>query len=369
MRIKSLPANVLAQPVPAHGRAVCGAGLVVFAALLLPGCEKEPKKAGQERAPAGPPPKPAGAIPGPGAPSPESGPSTPKPKGGAFDPSVPSGKTEQSVAFPTEMRPKDPAVQALVRKYSGASESERAELARQLLAIDTTESVAGLMQITQGMPPGEQKSNICQGLSGMETREKREFLLGALPFVDGDARRALAQAMGAQADSSLISTLVERYDNSGDEAVRSSVLQVLRDSISADAVGMTSAIVNDPGNGMAEPMVRAAAEALARNASAPAVATLMRKLSASRDAPDSEALATLISGISNPAAQATLIYSARGNKDSPNPASRVVAIRALGNYPTLESLQAMRQLHRDADPAVQAASREVAQRIESIIGR
>ena len=132
---------------------------------------------------------------------------------------------------------------------------------------------------------------------------------------------------------------------------------------------MVSAIVNDPGNGMAEPMVRAAAEALARNASAPAVATLMRKLSASRDAPDSEALATLISGISNPAAQATLIYSARGNKDSPNPASRVVAIRALGNYPTLESLQAMRQLHRDADPAVQAASREVAQRIESIIGR
>lgn len=273
------------------------------------------------------------------------------------------------MVLPAELMPADPAVQALVRKYSGASGDERAEIARQLLAAGTTESVAGLMQITQGMPPGELKSSICQGLSGMETREKREFLLGALPYVDGDVRRALGHAMGAQADSSLISALIERYDNFGDEAVRSSVLQVLRDSTSPDAVGMVSAIVNDPGNGMADPMVRAAAEALARNASGPAVAALMRKLSASNDAHDSEILSALIAGISNPAAQATLIYSARGNKDSPDPASRVVAIRALGNFPTLESLQAMRQLASDADPSVQAAAREVAQRIESIIGR
>lgn len=341
-------------------------GVALLAAAMLPSCEQKPEQAAGT-APAAS--KPAGSGAFPAAPTPDLGQQVPG-AGKASMEEAPSVAPVAKISRPSaDLMPKDTAILALVRRFSQAPPAEQAHIVQQLLSAGTTDAVAGLLEILASLPAGEMKSNICQGLSQMETREKRDFLLGALPYVDSDAQRAISYALGVQADGTLITSLVNRYDNTSDETIRSSVLQILRGSTSADAVEMVAAIVNDPNNGASEPMVRAATQALAQNGSAPAVATLLRKMDGSSDYKDMRSISELVEGITNPAAEATLIYSAQGNKDASNPVTRLAAINALANYPTIGTLNTMRQLSSDANPEIQAASRGVAQRIEAVIGK
>lgn len=340
------------------------AGLAVLAVVVLPNCEQKPDQAADASPPA---PKPGGAFPA----APDSGTRQESSSGKASmaataTPAAPVEKISRPAA---DLMPKDTTILAMVRKFFQVSPAEQAHIVQQLLSAGTTDAVAGLLEILASMPPGELKSSVCQGLAQMETREKRDFLLGALPYIDGDAQRAVSYALGVQADGALITSLVNRYDNSTDETIRASVLRVLGGATSPDAVEMVSAIVNDPNNGVSEPLVRAAAQALAQNGSAPAVATLVSKMNGSSAQHDRAALSDLVQNISNPAAEATLIYSAQGNKDASDPATRLAAINALANYPTIGSLNAMRQLSTDANPEIQAASLSVAQKIESVIGK
>lgn len=355
------------DPLPRAGAAVNGPatilGLALLAAAGLSSCGPNPEATPQK--PAAPkaangafPANPESAVPDTAtakAPMPESPPT--------------DGATAKITRPPADLMPKDTTIMAMVRRFPQAPAAEQAHIVQQLLSAGTTDAVAGLLEILASLPAGELKSSICQGLSQMETREKRDFLLGALPYVDSDAQRAISYALGVQADGTLITSLVSRYDNTSDETIRSSVLQILRGATSADAIEMVAAIVNDPNNGASEPMVRAATQALAQNGSAPAVATLLKKMNGSTDPHDRTALSGLVEGITNPAAEATLIYSAQGNKDASDPATRLAAINALANYPTIGSLNAMRQLSTDANPEIQAASLSVAQKIESVIGK
>lgn len=277
-------------------------------------------------------------------------------------PSQPSRK------LPPELSPKDPRIQSLLKRFADAKGEDRERVVNEILLNDTAEGVAGALEVSQGLPPGELKTLICQRLSGIETREKRDFLLGAIAYVDSDLQRALAHALGRQADAEFIGALIERYDNQPNEDVRASTLMVFREAVVPQATEMLTAIVNDPTNGVSEPLVRVASETLAKSATTPGVAALIRKLEASSGG-DQQILADLVAGISAPAAHSGLLFSAKGNKESRSAVARVAALKALSNYPTMETLQAVRPLISDPDPQIQTTARDVVTKIEGIIGR
>ena len=270
---------------------------------------------------------------------------------------------------PTEFMPQDSVVKALVREFFDGQPEQQRMIADRLLELGTSDAVQGLLHITLSLPPGELKSHICQQLSGLETREKRDFLLGAIPYADGDVRRALAHAVGAQADSDLVLAVVDQFDNAATSQIRSGMLQVLGDVTSPDATAALAAVVGDQLNGMSDPIVHAAAQSLSRTANAPAVNALVGKLNSSSNPKDAEILSEMVSGITNPSAESALNYAARGSKNASNPTARLAAARALANFPSAESLATLQQLQSDANPEIQTVSRELAGKMQLVLGR
>jgi HEAT repeat protein len=286
----------------------------------------------------------------------------------ALKPSITNQSTAPSRRLPPELSAKDPRIQSLIKRFADARGEDRERIVNEILLNDTAEGVAGALELSQGLPPSELKTIICQKLSGIETRGKRDFLLGALAYVDSDLQRALAHALGTQADAELVGVLIDRYDNQPNEEVRASTLMVLRDSVVPEATELLTAVVNDPTNGVSEPLVRAASEALAKGGTTPGVAALIRKLESSAGN-DQKVLSDLVASISAPAAHSGLLFSAKGNKESKSAAARVASLKALSNYPTMETLQFVRPLMADPDVQIQTAARDLVNKIERIVGR
>ena len=265
--------------------------------------------------------------------------------------------------------PKDSVVQALVRKFFDGNAEVQTSVVDELLHIGTVEALEGLLHLSLSLPPGELKSHLCQGLAGMETREKRDYLLGALPSADPDARRALVQAVGAQADSEFVLAVVDRCDNSEDPQVRNAMLQSLSSVTSPGATETLAAVVDDPLNGVGDEIVWAAAQSLSRTGSPPAVNSLLRKLNGATSPKETERLSDLVAGINHPSAASALRYAALGNKDASSSNARLAAVRSLENFPSAENLEALRTLQSDPDPRIQKAAREISLGMQGVLGQ
>jgi HEAT repeat protein len=273
-------------------------------------------------------------------------------------------------ALGPEFAPQDPAIQALVARFQQAPAGQKTEIGLALIKIDSPEALAGAVALMLRLPPGDLKAEMSRALSNIETIEKRDFLLSLLPFADQEVRRALATAIGRQADGELLLRLTERYDRAATENERAGLAAILRATTAPEAQSTLSAIVDDPNNGLSDGIVRSAAEALARNGTAPALDTLFRKLSATADPQEQAELARLIAGVNNPSAEATLLSHAAGSKDASTAETRLPAIAALVNYPTLETLQLMRRLAAsDPNAQVRALAQDIAFKTQRLIGR
>jgi HEAT repeat protein len=258
----------------------------------------------------------------------------------------------------------DSAVQALVEAFFNSSPEAQNETIDSLFALHSREALEGLIFILQCLQPSALKTNICQKLSTIDTRDNREYLMDLMPTADSDTRRALALALGAQADSALVMQLVERFDATSDERVKQSAQLVMSGVSSPDAMETLAAIVTDPLNGMTDPIVAAAAQALAQSASAPSVDTLLQKMNSSADSGGASAIGELISSIASPSAESALVYAASGNKLAANPNVRLAAVRALANFPTPETIEVLRRLEQDPDPVIQAAAKDMVRRMQ-----
>jgi HEAT repeat protein len=277
---------------------------------------------------------------------------------------------QRSVVQPqSEFQGKDVAVRKLVDQFFHSEPEAQDDAIDSLFGLGTTDAIGALVYILQCLQPCELKTDICQKLSQMDTRNVRDYLLGLMPSAEPETRRALAIALGAQADSGLVMRLVDQFDSASDENEKASAKLVMSAIVSPEATETLAAVVTDPTNGMSDPMVAAAAQALARSASAPSVSTLLRKMGATENPDEAHALGELIEGITSPLAESALIYAAGGNKDASAPEVRLAAVRALANFPSAESLQVLRRLEKDQDPAIQAASKDIANKIQSVLGR
>jgi HEAT repeat protein len=265
--------------------------------------------------------------------------------------------------------PDDPEVASLVSAFLVAEPTQQAALVDQLLQQKSTAALKGVLQISTQLPPGELKSHICRQLSSMEPQESRNVIFESLPKVDSDTRRALAQSLGTHADSAFVLTLIERFDHAPDSRTKSNALQVLKALNSRQAIETLNSVLADPGNQASAPVIKVAAQVVSENATAPIVNTLTARMDRTTDSKELVELADVVSTIRTPASRSALIYAAKGNRDSTRPPTRVAAIRALSNFPSAESMEALRQLQTDPNVDVQTTARQVAEKMQDALGR
>ncbi len=241
-------------------------------------------------------------------------------------------------------------------------------MADQLLLLKGPAALGGILHLASQLSPGELKSHVCHHLSERDTRETRDLLVDALPVVDSDTRRALAESLGKHADSDFVFQMVERFDRADDSRTKTHTLQVLRALRSRQAIDALNAILADPSVQASAPVIQVAAQVIAENATAPMVNTLTGRIDRSTDEKESAELADVVATIRTPAARSALIYAAKGNRDATRPPARIAAVRALANFPSAESMETLRRLQDDPDTEVRRVSREVANKMQGALG-
>lgn len=287
----------------------------------------------------------------------------------SLPPSALSGRESAATPRPgPEFHSKNPDVERLVQSFSKGSPTAQEESVRALLEIGTMEALDGLVHLLGSLRPGELKTRTCQELSHLDTRDDRDTLLALMSLADQETRRALAIALGAQADSGLVLRMVEQFDAASHDQARQNARLVMSAIRAPEAMETLAAVLTDPNNGMSDPIVAAAAEALAMSGGAPQVNVLLRKMQSSGTPEEAKAIADLVAGISNPVAESALIYAARGNKEATTPTVRLAAVRALENFPGQESLGVLKQLQQDPNPEIQAAAAKARKKIETVLG-
>ncbi len=298
--------------------------------------------------------------------SPATHPAPPPPSRIGAEPRDVSSTTHPTVIQPqSTFQSEDLSVQASVQTFFSASPEVQSQTIDSLFDLGSPEALKGVIFILQHLHPSELKTRACQKLSEADTLGLRDFLVDLIPSTDPDTSRALALAVGAQADSALVMRLVERFDATSDEQIKQGTQLMMSAVSSPQAMQTLAAIVTDPLNGITDPLVAAAAQALARSANAPSVDTLLQKMNSAAESSDSTTLADLISSISSPAAESALGFAAKGNKATTNLDVRLAAVRALANFPTPESRLVLQQLQSDPNPAIRQEAQEISRKMDA----
>ena len=253
-------------------------------------------------------------------------------------------------------------------RFRNGTDADRIKIAGHLLNAGTDDAFVLLLTLVHEIRPGSARTAICERLSKMDTTGRRDELLNCMADADMDVAEALSKALGAQADGETISAVVDRYQKSSDPRLKERLCQIIAESVNSEAVGNLAALIPSAASLGTDPLAKAATGALTRNASGAAVDQLLRVAGTSADAGNTELLKRIIGSISSPEAYQAFLSNARGNKESGN-ATRLIAIEALRNYPTEETLALMNELANSSNPEIQAAAKSNADRCSAIIGQ
>ena len=335
----------LSAPLP---RSAFLAGLVTLFFCLV-ACERKD--------PAIEPPEPPTAAPSPTAlprEDPSTKASTPLPT--PLDNSSNDSLRMESPIQPAELVISDAAVFRDSELMSGGPIDQRLAAAERLLQVGTDESLAALVAIMNGSPR-EEKVALGQWLSQTNTVSQRESLLRVLPLADRETARALATSLGSQADADFLASVANSLGFAGSRLAEANMLAVVRNASSPDAVGVLLQIVAD--NPADDPLVTAAAQALVASGTPPSVDAVIQKIDQSADPNQIAALSAILVEVSDPRAQQTLLYAARGNKAASKPSTRIAAIQALANYPTPETSELLKQLQSDTDAEIRDTAAKI----------
>ena len=252
--------------------------------------------------------------------------------------------------------PQDTMVRQLIEKYNNPDGLSKSDILNQLLQINSEESLRGVFHLTQGMPPGEFKIEICQKILDLNIYGKEDFFIGALPTLDQEMARAISQVLGLHANHDLIEKLVIKYDNENDSKNKALLLSVIENSSVPAAVHPLTSLLSDPDSSIDDELIYSSAKALAKNGSAPSVSALLSKINSAKGKHEIEQLDNIITNIYEPESEQALIYGALGNKDTSNTQARIASIKALANYQTQQTRDALQKLKSDPDPVIRENS-------------
>jgi hypothetical protein len=234
------------------------------------------------------------------------------------------------------------------------------EAVTEISRTGSPEAVHQLLEVLVNLPDGDTKSDLCRQLALGSRPELHPWLFRVfLQTEDADLSRALSRELAPKATASLLAQVIETHDGSSEASVRSRALDFLRECSGDESVEVLTGTLRDHSRPVSEPVNSAIATALATNGSAIALDTLLARLSDTQDSGEAQFMTELVRTISRPETQSQLIGAARGNKVASTVASRVASIRALANYPTLETLEEMQRLTQDPDPRIQRASAQI----------
>lgn len=259
------------------------------------------------------------------------------------------------------------------RKASSESQPGSELRPEQVAAISrhgSADAMQSVLQTITGMPAGQAKIDLCKSLEVAGRSDLHPWLLDVLLATDDvEVSRALREEMGKVATTELLASAIAAYDRGTDPAQQQRALDFLQ-GVSGDAsVPPVSGALLDLSRPVSEPVNQALARALAANGSGQAVDTLLRRLSQTSDADKTRFMTDLVRGVSRTEAGPQLLGATRGNKNASTIDSRIAAIQALQNYPTIETLNAMQAMTNDPDPRIRRASSQVVEICNKVLKR
>lgn len=166
-------------------------------------------------------------------------------------------------------------------------------------------------------------------------------------------------ALGQVADAAVLQRLADAFDDpAASHATKERIIRTVEGMVSPAAAEALSLLVEDPNQPCDEPLVCAAARALAVGGTAPGVDTVLAKLDSAPPDKRRDALLTSLMELRSPAAETTLLDAANGHKGCSTGYARAAAVYALRACPSEEVKQRLNQLRSDAAPLVAAAAAE-----------
>jgi HEAT repeat protein len=145
------------------------------------------------------------------------------------------------------------------------------------------------------------------------------------------------------ADTPIMDEIIARFDASTDSADAARLAQVVSNITSSRATEALVALAGDVATPPRDALERAAISALGKIGDAQSVSYLLRKLEASPPGEGAYVFNTITS-ISQPQAQAALLYAAAGNKEVSADNGRTAAVQALRNYPDERTCQLLENI-------------------------
>jgi HEAT repeat protein len=228
--------------------------------------------------------------------------------------------------------------------------------AEALARIGTPVATQALLNALSSTENEVLKEQIAKRAATISNHDSWPVLLDALQTADDPVvRRAASASLSRMADGPVVDELVARYDAAGtiDEAadLAHTVGNIISSKAAPSLLALAKQIPIPPDDSLDQSILGAVA-----NVGDPqCVSYLLRKLEASDPGQDAY-LMNLISQISQPQAQASLLYAAVGNKEVSAERGRTAAVMALKNYPNEQSYVLLEQIASTERNAVLASA-------------
>ncbi len=256
----------------------------------------------------------------------------------------------------------DQAIPALCDLIACGGDAAAVWAAEALARIGTPAATQSLLNTFSQMSDGLYKEQIAKKLSCISNHDSWPILLDAvLTSSDAAVRRAASTSLAQMADVPIVDELVARYDSAVTVDEASDWANTVSRISSSKATESLLALAQEVSVSSEDPLDQAVLTAIANVGDAQCVNYLLTRLESSEPG-ETSTLMNLISAISQPQAQAALLYAAAGNKNVSAEQGRTAAIQALVNYPNEQSYVLLEQivsLERNAT-VVTAASRTLA---------
>jgi HEAT repeat protein len=254
----------------------------------------------------------------------------------------------------------DEAVPALIELMAEGDPQAGVWAAEALSRIGTPLATVSLLDALEQIKESAYKEEVGKRISGISNHESWPILLDAVQDTgDATVLRAAGSALARMADTPIMDEIIARFDASTESADAARLAQIVSNITSSRATEALVALAGDVATPPRDALERAAISALGKIGDPQSVSYLLRKLEASPPGEGAYVFNT-ITRISQPQAQAALLYAAAGNKEVSADNGRTAAVQALRNYPDertcqlLESIIAQEENTRVATAAIRA---------------
>lgn len=281
----------------------------------------------------------------------------------SWRPVLAAGDPTNAVAELVRMMRNDPEVlNRLGEVLRHADEPDARRAIEAVAALGTTDAFLSMVRAAAGLPDTAiRRETMAAAATMAASGQPAPVLFEALRVADDPTMiDAAVSGLAVAADTNVVRQAAARYVESQDDAEREGLLRVLRQATSPDVAPAMMDIAAAEAGEVRDGPALAALDTLGVIGSAAAVTALLDRCAGA--APTSAVLAAT-ARLCTPEALPALLAAAEGGVVWASPASRLAAVRALGNYPSAQVAPVLQRLVRyEQDADLRAAAQEALDR-------